>query len=238
MRTNLLPTLNSMGYMFNDITEYGKVFIEIAGKVEHPVLDIACAYGNITIEALKNGADVIANDLDERHLKYLEKKIPQSLKSNLRILPGRFPSEINLNECSLGSVLASNIFHFLTGEEILEGIRKIHHWLVPGGQFILVTGTPYTRMWEEFIPLFLKHKESGEAWPGFFPDISQCTSFRKTQLPDFIHFLDVDILLPILLKSGFTVVNADYISQTTWPRDMRLDGRESIGIICQKPSLQ
>src|SRR5260221_14662387 len=71
----LIPTLNNMGYMFEDLTEYGDEFIRFSQDAKDPALDIAAAYGIATLKLLQQQIRVVANDLDPRHLEILRNQV-------------------------------------------------------------------------------------------------------------------------------------------------------------------
>ena len=50
-----------------------------------PILDIGAAYGVNTIPALKNGATVIANDLEQSHLDILVVNTPKKYRKKFKI---------------------------------------------------------------------------------------------------------------------------------------------------------
>ena len=64
-------TLNNMGAMCNKFDSLNSSFIEYAIKGNRKTMDVGCAYGNTVIKILDHGGDIIAIDLDERHLKIL-----------------------------------------------------------------------------------------------------------------------------------------------------------------------
>jgi hypothetical protein len=48
--------------------------------------------------------------------------------------------------------------------------------------------------------------------------------------------MDVDVLRRIFEQAGFEIERVGYISREDFPDDMRLDGRENVGIIATKPA--
>ena len=71
MQDLFVPTLNNQGYAAVKLDRFSERFAEYS---EGQFLEIGAAYGYAAIEALKNGEDFIANDLDKRHLQHLEKE--------------------------------------------------------------------------------------------------------------------------------------------------------------------
>jgi 2-polyprenyl-3-methyl-5-hydroxy-6-metoxy-1,4-benzoquinol methylase len=93
-----VKTLNGMGFMTSTLDEYSQDFARFAPSAPGPALDVGAAYGVATLEALKNGAHVIANDLDVRHLEILRDQTPSDQVSRLTLMPGRFPEELKIDE--------------------------------------------------------------------------------------------------------------------------------------------
>ena len=50
------PTLNDTGFMFKILDDYAREFIGFAGETAGPVLEVGCAFGNVTIPALEADA--------------------------------------------------------------------------------------------------------------------------------------------------------------------------------------
>jgi SAM-dependent methyltransferase len=231
----LIVTLNSMGYMLSQPEKYMQAFIDFSPHAPGPVLDLGAAYGVATIPALEKGAYVIANDLDERHLQILRRKVPSALLDHLELKPGRMPNEIDFEENSLGAVLAARVLSFVRPEEFELSFEKIFKWLKPGGKFFFLGGASYMGTFKNFLPIYQKRKAEGHPWPGFIEDIPMCTPERAPDLPGYVHLMDEDILLRTLLKAGFKIEEMGFKSALKeYPQDMKFDGREQIGAISLK----
>ena len=229
-----------MGWASDQLNEVSLQFAEFcrAGncKEESPALDIGAAYGAASLEALRVGAWLIANDLDAGHLEELERRAVQQGFKNLRTKHGRFPRQIHFEHCTLGAVHASNIFHFLTGNQLSEGVRAIARWLRPGGKLFIQAATPYQAAFAGFIPEYERRLESGVKWPGWVEKISQYSNHKKLGvMPASIHLLD-DRVLPSLVESAGLIVERKWLYQRAdLPKELRLDGRESLGLVAVKP---
>jgi SAM-dependent methyltransferase len=231
----LIVTLNSMGYMLSEPEKYNQAFIDFSPHAPGPALEIGAAYGLATIPALEKGAYVIANDLDERHLQILRRKVPSSLLDHLELKPGRMPTDIDFEENSLGAVLASRVLNFLLPEEMGISFEKIFKWLNPGGKFFFLVATPYMGNFRKFLPTYQKRKMAGEKWPGLLEDIPFCTPERAPDLPKFINLLDEDVLTESLTNVGFVIEEIGYSPAIDeHPEEMKLDGREQLGVIARK----
>ena len=70
------------------------------------------------VAALSNGAEVIANDVDGRHLDILRERAVKRLRARLTLMPGSFPDGIDFVPGSLGAVLICRVMHFFDGPTI------------------------------------------------------------------------------------------------------------------------
>src|ERR1043166_6915185 len=130
-----------MGYMSSVLDPVSSAFIDFAAKSSYLSLEIGAAYGVATIEALKKGATVIANDLDERHLKILKERTPAKFRSRLKVQIGRFPNELRIEDNSLGGILISRVCHFLSAAEIESGFERMFQWLRSNGRVFVIAET-------------------------------------------------------------------------------------------------
>ena len=72
--SGFIPTLNQMGFMTSSLDQFSKEFVDYAGKFPlENSMEIGAAYGVSTVEALKKGAQIIANDLEEKQACLLVK---------------------------------------------------------------------------------------------------------------------------------------------------------------------
>jgi len=184
----LVETLNKMGFMMEMDDPYRRAFIEWSLKKKEWVLEIGAAYGIVTLEVIKKGGKVIANDLDPQHLHILGSKVPKHLKNNLQTLPGKFPNDIEVPKASLEAVLSSQVFHFLNGEDIKKGFQKVFQWLKSKGKFFVVTSTPYVKTSGEFIKVYEERKSKGELWPGYTESLD---SFSNSRYIDYLPELRI-----------------------------------------------
>jgi SAM-dependent methyltransferase len=230
-----IPTLNKMGYVTQNIDEYSQAFVEYAASACGSVLDIGAAYGNISLLALAKGAHVIANDLDLRHLEILESRVDKDSLKRLQLLPGRFPHEISFPDNSLGAILISQVLHFFINEELYQAVKKIYQWLKPNAKVFVVAGTPYIGIYRDFIPLFEQRKKERSSCPGLIENISVYKHTRVGDLPKSLNFFDDEILRDLFLNEGFIIEKVSMFTHKRLPKDIKLDGRESVGLIAIKP---
>jgi SAM-dependent methyltransferase len=233
----MVPTLNSTGFMFRNRDAYAEEFIQMAGSIPDPVLDLGCAYGVATIPALEAGATVVAADMEQQHLDILQEKVPEALRRNLTCKTGKLP-EIDFEPEQFGAILCSRVIHFLTGEDVDASIAKIYRWLKPGGKFFLVADTPYG-IWRGAVPKFEEGKRNGERWPGYIVGLhnyiaSPVGAQKPIEKPPFMNLLDVDLLKRILAEAGFRIERATFIDRSDFRGLGRMDGRENVGALAIK----
>ncbi len=223
-----LPTLNKTGYNFPGGGPFVKDFIKFA--VEHDthswVLDLGCAYGEQTFMALREGARVIANDIEPRHLKILRANCPKEFRRNLRTEAGNF-ADIRLPANSLGAILSRLTLSFMSPESLERSITKMFDALQPGGKAYIMTASMNAaaglyRLRDEFNA----RKEAGEKWPGYFADMDKYRKrggedkFFYEGMPAYaatsnvadlnhftgpFHFIEVGTLAKEFRKAGFRV---------------------------------
>ena len=228
-----IPTLNRFGWMATELDSISNEFLSFSKTQTLPVLDIGTAYGHATLLALKGGAKVIANDIDDRHLSILLESVPPELRGNLTLDNNRFPNQMNFPPQSLSAVLACRLLHFLTGEELELGVRKIYDWLAPGGKVFVFANAPFRKNLSLFLSQYDQRKLKVR-YPGIIQDLKTVNAEQADQLPTFFHYLDTDILGRVFTEAGFKVEKVEYI-KIDLPEDIKLDGRENVGLIAVKP---
>lgn len=233
--STLEPTLNQRGSM-HELTKYSKIFIEQCKHYKKPVVDVGCAYGVSVIPALKNGATVVANDIDATHLDILIERTPQIYLKNLICLNAHFPHELNFHKNSISCVHLSLILSFLNGQEIRIGLKKINEWLHNDGELIIINYTPFIKLFEKFLPQYELNKKNRYAWPGYIADITKYISENQycKNLPKSIQHFDIETLTNELIQHGFSIKKAEYYTNKNLPQCYKLNGREFVGIIAKK----
>lgn len=219
------------------MNEVSEMFVDFCASTDLalPVLDVGAAYGVASIPALAAGATVIANDSEMGHLRILKDNTPDEDRKRLVLLGGKFPRHVHLGEESLAAVHASNVLHFLTGPQLANGAASIAHWLCVGGKVFIQASTPWQKPFESFLPEFERRTAAGEEWPGWIDDAHQRFDHPKiSQIPAAIHLLDVDTLSRTFAAAGLEIERCWLYSRRDLAKGMRLDGRESLGLIAVK----
>ena len=186
----LINTLNSMGTMTPSPDVFSRYFSEFAPKAPGRSLDIGAAYGVATLPALRNGASVIANDIDERHLKILLRRVPQEHLGRLELVAGEFPEKLDFPDGSLGAVLICRVMHFFDGLRIERAAAKVMRWLAPQGKVFVVGETPYIGTARAFFPTYEARLKAGDLWQGVVENVAAHDPKRATLLPKLFHLLD------------------------------------------------
>jgi SAM-dependent methyltransferase len=222
----MIPTLNDYGYTYPSHLGIRGAFIKDAAASQSWSLDIGCAYGLHTIDAIKGGARVVANDLDKRHLQILRKNLPKELSLNLRTRVGPFQN-LSLPANSIGTILASNVLHFMDVPELERSIKKMYRTLKSGGKAYIGVCAHNSIMDAKVREEVYRRKASGEKYPG---------TIRKNSTPghpSFFHTFDDETLSRAFRYQGFIVEMAQYRSLPEGPQ--KTIGNELLAMVVRKP---
>jgi hypothetical protein len=228
----LIMTLNNKGPCTTYIDEYAKEFIHYAAQQPAPILELGAAYGFVTIEALKAGATVIANDLEPKHLEILYNKTPHECLNRLTLLPGEFPQDLNLGEHSIAGCYIAHMLGYLTPPNLQTGFEKLFKWLKNQAKLFIITSTPYKGISRKIIPLYEQRVLDNQEWPGYFTNLKQIV---HEKMPDALHFFDDKVLRRELERVGFIVDKIEYYARLDLPQRSLWDSREGIMAIARKP---
>ncbi|MFM8453845.1 MAG: class I SAM-dependent methyltransferase [Gammaproteobacteria bacterium] len=232
-----IKTLNKMGFMNQILDPFSQDFIDFSAKANGPVLDGGAAYGIATIEALKKGATVIANDLDSGHLYWIAKN-PTLKASDLKRLylnQSKIPDDLKLPKESLNAILLSRVIHFFTPVELRACLEQAKGLLKPGGRLYITTMTPYHYALKGFDLTYETRKKSGDEWPGIITTMTKdYIPKNKGKIPEFLHVMDPEVLIRELSRAGFVVKKMELFGFHR-NKDVTSDnGRGYIGIIAEK----
>jgi len=227
-----IPTLNKTGYMKFEFEHFSKSFVEYARAAQRPVLEIGTAYGWVTHKVLETGATIVAADICQEHLEVLLKETKEEHLDKLYVYRGAFPEELAFKPKSFDAIFMSRILHFLKGEEVERGLKKIHSWLAPKGKFIATNCSIYHssvkknmhKIFEERIAL--KHQ-----WPGLVTK-EDFDKVHENYSPSFLNTFYKEQLEELMPKHGFKIETIEYFDYPSdpWPDE----GKGHIGFIASK----
>ncbi len=238
-QNGLKKTANNRGFM-HPMTWPSLEFVQYANQVAEPVLDIGCAYGVASLEALKRGATVYAVDACDEHLHVLEQGVVQNERNQLYTQHALFPKEVSFKPNFFDAILMSHVLQYLNGEEISEGFAKVHQWLNPGGKLFIVTYTPYHQTLKKYIPVYEEKKRMDDKWPGLIKDKhlynGSPADVLKNMPAERIHLFDVHTITRELERVGFIIERAEMFGgiKQGVPEVFVLDGYEMLGVIAKK----
>eukprot|EP01084_Bolivina_argentea_P285751 490085_1 len=233
-------TLNGYGAECSTLDPISKSFCRYASEIQKPVLDIGCAFGVASLQALDMGAScVLSNDMEAKHLEILQKKCPKQHKNKLVLLHGKFPFDYNLGSNSIGSILCCRTMHFFTPIMMKDSVSKMYDWLVPNGKVFIVVDTAF--LLQKFIPEYNKriklcNKDEGviltrDEMPKYMEE-----SLLKRLKCKHLYFMPPESLKYCFETAGFDVVFCDYMQRTDYDSSMSFSGKENIGLIATKKS--
>lgn len=232
-----IKTLNNMGVEHLGIDVFSQYYIDRCKDICEAILEIGSGYGHISSATLKNGAqNVYVNDLCLRHLEIFREGLSPVHNNCVHLIPGDFPEvTAHLNASQFHTIFASRVFHFGSPEKLEASRDEIYRLLKPGGQFILVAETPYLKKsYPDLIHEYERRKDRGEKHPGYFPDVKTRFPGLINYGPDTLHCLDPDALELLFSPTHFEIVRNEFINRLDYPDSLRLDGRESVGLIVTK----
>lgn len=199
------------------------------------ILDIGAGYGTISVAILqKTSCSVIANDIGVENLLIIRNRATSEQRERLFLNHNRFPQNLDFPDESLDGIAISQVFHFLTGEEIDAGLLKLFRWLKPGGKLFITTSSPYVKVLTDFMPTYAARKAADMRWPGHIDNWSTMRPHMKN-LPLFFHVIDHATLGRALREAEFEVEAESFVDRRETIPSLGLDGREDIGVIAMKP---
>lgn len=236
-----VKTGNETGWTFNGVYDkFSQAYVDYASQDNNASLELGAGRGATAAalvekrNALNNNAELIINDLSSGHLIDAKAKYPILNQKNVKMSPGKFPKDLNFENGSFNTILASRLFHFLTPEQWRVGLKKIYVWLNPGGRFYITTGTYWVAKQKNNIKNIELKKQNGDLWPAVFKSGQE--AYGGDSKSEMANLVDRDILIRELKLAGFEVVYDEYIDgRKLLPASFCLDGKEGIGAIAIKP---
>ncbi len=230
------PTLNCMGYMTPSLDKIQEAFVEYCAINRSGLfVDLGCGFGVAALPVIAKGCQIIACDLEAKHLEILKEEVPEQNRALLTVMTGHFPDELRFPENTFDGINLSMVLHFFPPHKIEGVFHELFFSLKPGGRLFLTTSSPYQGALAPFIPVYEK-KRLTEEWPGYIPNIAEYVPQRAHLLPKENIVFCIHELRRLATKFNFHVIDAAFFSREGIPPDLSLDGREYSGIICEKPA--
>ena len=214
------PTLNEYGFVFDKRSPILDSFIQNEGQPGKRLFEIGSGFGRTAIECLRRGvAEYVANDLCEDHLRLFMLRLHEEGGmddgldlSALKLLVGRVPEALPLRKDYFDAILIDKVIHFLKPEEIPIFFKWALQGLKEGGRLYLLTISPFISVYrEKVLPLYLKRKEEGDPYPGYFPNFHELYErepIADLPTPKAFLFFDLDELRRICEAAQFKVVRS------------------------------
>ncbi len=233
-----IKTLNKMGCTYCFCTDLTKSFLDFCHtRPPKHVLEIGCCFGLKTALIAHSPASVVALDLDKGHVAAAQKQFQSLAESHPKFGDVLFVQGSFLDKDleSVGgqpfdAVMIESVLHFLSPEEVRQGLQRLHSFLKPGGKLYITVSSPYLKYLAE---AYEENKAHGSEWPGFFPDPEKvhpvCGFLRKPY-----HTFDQATLERELKAQGFSIMTSLYMDKPHHETDLALDGREGLMIIAEK----
>mgnify|MGYP002384496796 CR=1 FL=1 len=225
-----------MGYASSFEDEFVSAFINLCNsKSDIDILELGAGYGLISEKVATSKNRLVVNDISMEHLEDFRNRLPEATAKCVSLAPGSFPNDLSFQNESLNVIFTSRMVHLLSPKNLIKGINLIYKWLKPNGLLILTADTPFLGFIKDFMPTYLKRVKNNHKWPGKIHNLRDYASDRKNELPRQANFLDKETLQKVI-GDKFKIIQASYVNRPDFPDDIKLDGRETIGIIAQKVS--
>ena len=225
-------TLNRKGWMLIAPDAVMLEFITHSASQALPVLDVGATYGVASLAALKAGCQVIATDLDPRHLEALEHDAAAAgLRDSLTTASGRFPEAPVLQDGAVGAVLLSRVLTFMEPASVRATFTAVKRALSIGGKVFGTADTPYLANFAGFREEFQRRLAAGIDWPGWIPDTAPFIAANKEVTATAVHLFTPEVIRREIELAGLVVERVEYIDRAEYPPQFRSGGRESVAFV-------
>lgn len=235
-----LVTFNNQGFDVLDANTAQDSFLiqailKFSKTAKLPILEIGGGYGRLSKLMLEEGATVIENDLDYRHLVYGRKLVSKSLRERLYLNTYKFPQDMTFKANSLSGVVMHRVLHMMPPSEIDEGLAKVNLWLIPGGKvFIAVLPPQHIDFKDKVLSIYEQRWNEGHPWPGSGFKSADLLPKQSYALPETLHVMDERPLKKALEKHGFKIQEYRFISMKKFHDNAAQDSQELFGLIAVK----
>lgn len=233
---NFERTLNGTGYMIRTLDRLSSEFVHFAASgAPGPALDVGAAYGVATLAALEQGARVIANDIEPRHLEILATRVPAEHRERLTLRPGAFPDDVAVEAGSLGAALAARVLHMFDGPQVERSADMLFRALAPGGKAFVISEASTFFRYPQLREKYDAQLSSGQVWPGFVTGVRELLPEEAEHVPDQVHFLTPRVLTQVFSEAGFVVEWCDFYQRNEGGEGAWYNRRRSVGLVARKP---
>lgn len=227
--SGLVAVSNGKGQQQGAVTPLLNEFVS-AYDGRHPGVDVGCGYGLNTFAAIDRGCSMVAADMTEEHLCYVEahwiKHRPRHLAQELlRTELVHLPETVRQTKGDLAStVLLSEVLHFLRPTQLQRALDTIWRALTPHGRVCIGAAGP-----DCAAPTFgiqvandiATRQKRGDPWPGEV-DVSALTAkhgieyfgphfqqLPEASRPTYFHIQTPESLSRACMQAGFTVLRCE-----------------------------
>ena len=245
--TTIKKTANQKGYEDLVTNELLRKYLVFAPHAPGHLMDLGCAWGYtiqqiLALEARKpflapSQRKIFAVDMSQQHLDHVAATTPRTIvETCLMEFPNQKSSEINnvFSPNTIGAIYSGLMLHYLSGNELVQGLKLLYKATAPGGRIYISVKTPFVSpaLEKDFL-----HRKNNlkEEFPGWYPNVYDREEFRG-KIPDFVrkqqtaflHVFDHETMSKYLEKAGFRVLDHFYFLRNTMMR-MKL-----LGIVAEK----
>ncbi len=234
----IFPTLNAHGFVLERMDPYSKLFVKSASRAPGKTnLEIGASFGYATKQVLLHNSTIIANDISKEHLDIIEETTPALYKKGLTTLQGDFATVAGqcdkLKPGCLANVLISRTLQHMTPDKVEQTLKTVFDLLMPGGKLYVVSDTPFLRVFEGFLPTFEQRVAAGDPNPGIINDVTPARAYFGEH-PNYLNLMNDETLIRLTKAAGYTIEKSGYFECEEYPDELRLDGREGVGIVARK----
>ena len=218
--------------MTETLDEMSTAFTDYAGTIDDEALDIGCAYGIATLQALRTARESAPATSNPS----TSTSCCSGYRISTRRTSGPSPDRCRRSIFRL-AVSAPSSHHasciFCPGADVEQTVRKMYDWLRPEGRVFLIADSPYTR------PLAGRRTRI-RTTQGRRRSVAGLARRLHAVLPDNmqvskdpapINPMDPDILRRVCEQAGLEVIEARWLSSGT----KYATGRDHAGVIARKP---
>ena len=185
------------------------------------------------------------------HLDVLQDIADENSYKHLTCILGSLPHNIPVRDDSVSAVLVSEVFQFLTGEDITDSLKVIFKKLKKGGILALSSLSIYffQNIDDAFVQRFFDKKEKGVLWPGFYESLEEKAGlldngtrvkqgvelYNPETRPTFINCCVLSQITDEMNKAGFEIIHAKEGIHPGYPLGDNQSSKSNIQVMGKKP---